>query len=93
LNPEKHQFERDLKLDVEARVRRGVKAVLEEVLEEEMTQHLQAGYRELTPTRRGERNGYYQRNLLTPAGRIERLTCLETVKASSSPSSSNATSV
>jgi putative transposase len=75
LNPEKHQFERDLKLDVEARVRRGVKAVLEEVLEEEMTQHfLQAGYRELTPTRRGERNGYYQRNLLTPAGRIERLT-------------------
>ena len=74
MNPEKHQFERDLKLDVEARVRRGVKAVLEEVLEEEMTQHLQAGYRELTPTRRGERNGYYQRNLLTPAGRIERLT-------------------
>ena len=70
MNPEKHQFERDLKLDVEARVRRGVKAVLEE----EMTQHLQAGYRELTPTRRGERNGYYQRNLLTPAGRIERLT-------------------
>ena len=66
MNPEKHQFERDLKLDVEARVRRGVKAVLEEVLEEEMTQHLQAGYRELTPTRRGERNGYYQRNLLTP---------------------------
>jgi hypothetical protein len=34
---------------VEARVRRGVKAVLEEVLEEEMTQHLKAGYRELSP--------------------------------------------
>jgi putative transposase len=50
-----------------------VKAVLEEVLKEEMTQHLPAGYRELTPTRRGERNGYYQRNLLTPAGKIERL--------------------
>ena len=60
-------------MDVEARVRQGVKAVLEEVLEEEMTQHLKAGYRELTPTRRGERNGYYQRNLLTPAGKIERL--------------------
>jgi putative transposase len=59
--------------DVEARVRQGVKAVLEEVLEEEMSQHLGAGYRELTPTRRGERNGYYQRNLLTPAGKIERL--------------------
>jgi putative transposase len=35
-------------------VRQGVKAVLEEVLEEEMTQHLQADYLELTPTRRGE---------------------------------------
>src|ERR671914_2577786 len=38
-----------------------------------MTQHLGADYRELTPPRRGERNGYYQRNLLTPAGKIERL--------------------
>jgi putative transposase len=38
-----------------------------------MTEHLNAGYRELTPTRRGERNGYYTRNLLTPAGKIERL--------------------
>jgi putative transposase len=70
----KREFEHDVKLDVEARVRQGVKAVLEEVLEEEMSQHLQAGYRELTPTRRGERNGYYQRNLVTPAGKIERLT-------------------
>ena len=63
MTAKKHdEFERDLKLDVEARVREGVKAVLEEVLEEEMTQHIGAGYRELTPTRRGERNGYYQRN-------------------------------
>jgi transposase-like protein len=73
LAPKKHEFEHDVKLDVEARVRQGVKAVLEEVLEEEMAEHLQAGHRELTPTRRGERNGYYQRNLLTPAGKIERL--------------------
>ncbi len=65
----KYEFEHDVKLDVEARVRQGVKAVLEEVLEEEMTRHLEAGYRELTPTRRGERNGHYQRNLLTPAGK------------------------
>src|SRR5215210_969964 len=63
-----------MKMDVEARVREGVKAVLEEVLQEEMTEHLEAGYRELTPTRRGERNGYYTRNLVTPAGKIERLT-------------------
>ncbi len=71
--PKKHESEHDVKLDVEARVRQGVKAVLEEVLQDEMTQHLEAGYRELTPTRRGERNGYYQRNLVTPVGKIERL--------------------
>ena len=69
----KHEFEHDVKLDVEARVREGVKAVLEEVLQEEMAEHLQAGHRELTPTRRGERNGHYTRNLVTPAGKIERL--------------------
>jgi len=38
-----------------------------------MTEHLKAGYRELTPTRNGERNGHYRRNLLTPAGKTERL--------------------
>jgi transposase-like protein len=73
LTPKKHEFEHDVKLDVEARVREGVKAVLEEVLQDEMTQHLEAGYRELTPTRRGERNGHYTRNLVTPAGKIEHL--------------------
>ena len=73
MTSKKHEFDHDVKLHVEARVRQGVKAVLEEVLQEEMTQHLEAGYRELTPTRRGERNGHYTRNLLTPAGRIERL--------------------
>jgi hypothetical protein len=31
----KHEFNHDVKLDVEARVRQGVKAVLEEVLQEE----------------------------------------------------------
>ncbi len=69
----KHEFEHDVKRDVEDRVRRGVKTVLEEVLQQEMSEHLKAGYRELTPTRKGERNGYYQRTLLTPVGKIERL--------------------
>jgi putative transposase len=67
------EFKDAVKRDVEARVREGVKAVLEEVLQEEMAEHLNAGYRELTPTRKGERNGYYTRNLVTPAGKIERL--------------------
>jgi transposase-like protein len=51
----KDNFEQTIKKDIEARVRQGVKAVLEEVLQEEMTEHLKAGYRQLTPTRRGER--------------------------------------
>jgi putative transposase len=38
-----------------------------------MIEHLEVSYRELTPTRRGERNGPYQRKLVTPAGKIERL--------------------
>ena len=33
----RHEFEHDMKLDVEARARQGVKAVLEEVLQEEMS--------------------------------------------------------
>jgi putative transposase len=67
------RFDQDVKHDVESRIREGVKTVLEEVLQKEMTEHLEADYRELTPTRRGERNGHYTRNLLTPAGKIERL--------------------
>jgi transposase-like protein len=67
------RFDQDIERDVQARVREGVKAILEEVLQEEKNEHLEAGYRELTPTRCGERNGHYTRNLLTPAGKIERL--------------------
>ena len=71
--PPKKEFELIVKRVVEARVRESVKAVLEEVLQEEMTEHLEAVYRELTPTRRGERNDHYTRNLVTPAGKIQRL--------------------
>ena len=67
------EFEDTVKRDVEAQVRQGVKAVLEEVLREEIAEHLNAGFREITPTRKGERNGHYTRNLVTPAGKIERL--------------------
>ena len=48
--------------------------MLEEILQEEMTEHLKAGYRELTPTSKGERDGHhFSRNLVTPTGKIERL--------------------
>ena len=38
-----------------------------------MTEHLAAGYRERTPSRRGERNGHYTRGLITPVGKVEQL--------------------
>ena len=59
--------------EVQRRIREGVKAVIEEVLEEEMAQQLQAKRRERVAGRRGERNGHYSRNLLTPSGLIEQL--------------------
>jgi putative transposase len=59
--------------EISRRIREGVKAVIGQVLEEEMTEHLAAGYRERTPSRRGERNGHYTRDLITPAGRIAQL--------------------
>lgn len=67
------ELRRLTKEEISRRIREGVKAVLERVLEEEMTEHLAAGYRERTPSRRGERNGHYTRSLITPVGKIEQL--------------------
>jgi hypothetical protein len=39
----RQEFEHDIKLDVEVRIRQGVKAVLEEVLDQEISEHLKAG--------------------------------------------------
>jgi putative transposase len=59
--------------DVETRIRDGVKAVIEQILEEEMTSHIGAARRERSPLRRDERNGHYQRDLITPVGKVEQL--------------------
>jgi len=61
------------KEEISRRIREGVKAVIEQVLEEERTEHLAAGYRERTPSRRGERNGPYTRSLVRPVARLEPL--------------------
>ena len=45
------------------RIRAAVKAVLEQVIEEEMTEHIGAKYREKSDSRTGERNGSYSRGL------------------------------
>lgn len=52
------------------RIRSAVKAVLEQVIEEEMTEHIGARHREKTDTRTGERNGSYNRCLITPVSKI-----------------------
>lgn len=59
--------------DLEARVREGVKAVFEQILEEEMSEHLGAEPYGRSPTRRGQRNGHYERDLVTGVGPIRQL--------------------
>ena len=56
---------------VESRIREGVKAVIEQILEEEMTAHIGAARRARSPLRRDERNGHYQRGLITPVAKVE----------------------
>jgi len=69
-----------------------------EIIEEEMTEHLSADYREQTPGRCGERNGCYTKHAALPTRRSSRRLgasnssrCLATGKALSSPRSSSAT--
>jgi len=59
------ELKRLTKEEISRRIREEVRAVIEQVLEGEMTEHLAAGY-EGTPSRRGERNGYYTRDLIPP---------------------------
>ena len=59
--------------EVQRRVREGIKAVLEELMEEEMAVQIQARHRERTESRRGERNGHYTRSLTTESSHIEQL--------------------
>jgi transposase-like protein len=46
---------------------------MEEIMQEELTQFLQAEWGEITPTRKGYRNGSYTRDLVTTTGQIEDL--------------------
>jgi putative transposase len=48
-----------------------VRAVMQEMLEAEMTDALQAGKGERTSTRLGYRSGYYSRTLVTRVGKLE----------------------
>jgi transposase-like protein len=69
----REELEQSAGRSIDERIRDGVRAVIEQVLQEEMAAHLQARHRERTAARRGERNGSYARDLITPVGKIEQL--------------------
>lgn len=50
-----------------------VQILIEQVMREELEQCIRASWGECTPTRRGYRNGYYTRDLVTSTGRIKDL--------------------
>lgn len=50
-----------------------VQVLIEQVMCEELEQCIGAAWGECTPTRRGYRNGFYRRDLVTPSGHVEDL--------------------
>ena len=64
---------REALIDDESFVREIVRTALQQFLEAEMTEHLQAAPHERTDARRGHRNGYKPRQLTTRVGRLELL--------------------
>jgi putative transposase len=67
--PEQHTFPEHLR----ALTRDAVRVVIEEVMREELKQFLGAAWGEVTPSRKGYRNGTYTRDLATSSGPIEEL--------------------
>src|SRR5258708_30635865 len=61
-----HQHLREL-------IRGATRVVMEEIMQEELSQFLQAEWGESTPSRKGYRNCAYTRDLVTSAGPIEEL--------------------
>jgi putative transposase len=59
--------------DLESRVREGVKALFEQILEEEMTEHIGAAPHQRSLNRQGQRNGSYERDLITGVGALQQL--------------------
>ena len=67
--PEPEEFHQHLR----ELIRGATRVVMEEIMQEELTQFLQAEWGESTPSRRGYRNGSYTRDLVTATGRLEEL--------------------
>jgi putative transposase len=69
LGLEQEDFRQHLRLPAVS----AVQVLIEQVMCEELEQCIGASWGECTPTRRGYRNGFYRRDLVTPSGRIEDL--------------------
>jgi transposase-like protein len=70
---EQEELQETVQQDLETRVHEGIKALLEQILEEEMTEHLGAPRYRRSPSRRGQRNGDYERDLVTGVGTLRQL--------------------
>jgi len=68
-----NEMEEVIKEDLESRVREGVKALFEQILEEEMSEHVGAAPHQRSLNRRGQRNGSYERDLVTGVGALKQL--------------------
>ncbi len=68
--PSQQEFQQSLR----ALARGAIRIVLEDVMREELDALIGVGWGECSPKRRGYRNGYYHRDLVTPSGRLEDLT-------------------
>jgi len=68
--PSQQEFQQHLR----ALARGAIRIVLEDVMRAELDALIGVGWGECSPKRRGYRNGYYQRDLVTPSGRLEDLT-------------------
>jgi transposase-like protein len=67
-------FEYDFPTLLRERARPVIRKLLEDILQEEMTAFLQAApFEQGNPARRGRRNGYYQRDLITTGGKVEKI--------------------
>lgn len=79
--PEQEEFRQHLRRLAVSAVS-AVQVLLEHVMCEEFEQCIGASWGEVTPERRGYRNGSYTRDLVTPSGRIEDLKVPEIGKGS-----------
>lgn len=59
--------------ELDQRIRQGLKVLLEDSMEEELLEHLRAAHYRRTELRRGYRNGYRERSLLTHYGLLPHL--------------------